>query len=46
MTELTPSGGKTKTGKVRPEGNDRQPYKTRETEIRIGGGRGHDQTKG
>ena len=37
MTELTPSVGKVKTWKVGPEGNDRKPSKTRESEIGTGG---------
>jgi hypothetical protein len=37
MTELTPFGVKTKTGKVGAEGNDREPYKTRDAEIGQGG---------
>ena len=46
MTELTPSGGKAKNWKAGPEGNDREPYKTWEAEIRTGGAGGHDQPKG
>ena len=37
MTELTLSGGKAKNWKVGPEGNDREPYKTREARIGQGG---------